>query len=79
LYSADESRNLKLRELKGGTDKGSCPRCLGKEDAKGKPLSSPGAKNVENIFLCKYWLNVNEEVVYRKTINCTDRRHIKNI
>jgi hypothetical protein len=29
-------------------------------------------------FLCKKWLNINKELVYRKMINCMNR-HVNNI
>jgi hypothetical protein len=38
-----------------------------------------GDRNVENRILSKKWLNMNDDLIYRKIINCTNRNQIKDI
>jgi hypothetical protein len=67
-----------LRELKRGTDNGSCTLYLGKEDIKHALLSCPETMKWKIGFLCKKWHNRNEELMSGKIINCTNRTHVKD-
>jgi hypothetical protein len=49
------------------------------EDAKHILLRCPETKMWRSEFLSKERLNMNEKLVYRKIMNCTNRTQIKNI
>jgi hypothetical protein len=58
-----------LKGVRWNTDKGRCPLCLGKEDAKHMLLLDCW-KNMNRRFkfLTNKWLNMNKEVAYRKIL-----------
>jgi hypothetical protein len=48
----------------------------GNEDAKHILLSCPETKNWRMQFINKKWLCINEELAYKKIVNCTNKAHI---
>jgi hypothetical protein len=46
------------------------------EDAKHILLSCPETKKWRMQFTSKKWLYINEELTYKKTMNCTNKNHI---
>jgi HKD family nuclease len=52
---------------------------LGEEDAKHILLNCPETKKWREELLCSKWLNKNEDIAYRKIINCTNVTKIKTI
>jgi hypothetical protein len=69
----------KLRGSRKGVEKGTCPLCLGKEDTKHILLECAETKNWRTEMLCKRWLDINEEVAYRKMLICTNKMMVKNM
>jgi hypothetical protein len=66
----------KLRGIRRGWEKGTCPLCRGNEDAKHILLSCPETKKWRMQFINKKWLCVNEELAYKKIVNCTNKAHV---
>jgi hypothetical protein len=64
----------KLRGSRKGVEKGTCPLCLGKEDTKHILLECPETNDWRMEMLCKRWLDINDEVAYRKVLSCTKKR-----
>jgi hypothetical protein len=60
----------KLRWMRKGFEKGRCPMCGEEEDALHILLKCSETRNWRKIVLSK-WLSVNEEVAYKRIINCT--------
>jgi hypothetical protein len=69
----------KLRGSRKGVEKGTCPPCSGKEDAKRILLECPETNDWRMEMLCKRWLDINEEIAYRKMLSCTNKIMVKNI
>jgi hypothetical protein len=69
----------KLRESWKGVEKGTFPLCLGKEDTKHILLECPETKDWKMEMLRKRWLDINEEIAYRKVLRCTKKMMVKNI
>jgi hypothetical protein len=69
----------KLRGSRKGVEKGTCPLCLGKKDTTHILLECPGTKIWGTEMLCKRRLDINEEVVYRKMLSCTNKMTVKNM
>jgi hypothetical protein len=65
-------RIWKLRRIRRGSERGWCPLCLGEEDAKHILLKWPGTYQWREEFACCKWLNINENIAYRKIISCTN-------
>jgi hypothetical protein len=51
-------------------EKGTCPLCLGKEDTKHILLECPETNDWRMEMLCKRWLDINEDIAYRKVLSC---------
>jgi hypothetical protein len=66
----------KLRGIRRGWEKGTYPLCRGNEDAKHILLSSPKPKKWRMQFINKKWSCINEELVNKKIVNCTNKAHI---
>jgi hypothetical protein len=49
-------------------EKGTCPLYLGKEDTKHILLECPETNDWRMEMLCKRWLDINEEIAYRKVL-----------
>jgi hypothetical protein len=83
-YNSNERRVMawwrlgiwKLRGNRKGVEKRTCPLCLGKEDTKHIFLECPETKNWR-MEMCKRWLDINEEVAYRKMLSCTNKVTVK--
>jgi hypothetical protein len=56
----------KLRGIRRGLEKGTCPLCRGNEDAKHTLLRCPETKKWRMQFINKKWLCINEELAHRK-------------
>jgi hypothetical protein len=67
----------KLRRSRKGVEKGTCPLCLGKEDTKHILLQCPENKTWRTEMLCKRWLDINEEIAYRKMLSCRNKMTAK--
>jgi hypothetical protein len=68
-----------LRGIRRGFERGSCPLYLGEEDAKHLLLKcSETKKGREECANCN-WLNINEDLAYRKLISCTNVNKIKSV
>jgi hypothetical protein len=52
---------------------------LGKENTKHILPEFPETKNWRTEMLSKRWLDVNEEVAYRKMLRCTNKMMVKNM
>jgi hypothetical protein len=52
---------------------------MGNRDVKHILLSSPETKKWRMQFISKKWLCINEELAYRKIINCTNKAYIINL
>jgi hypothetical protein len=74
-----KARIGKIKELRRGRDKVTCPLCLEKTGAKHILLRCAETKMWKTEFLGKKWLKMNEELVYRTITNCTNRTQISNI
>jgi hypothetical protein len=69
----------KLRGSRKGVEKGTCPPCSGKEDTKHILLECPETNDWRTEMLCRRWLDINEEVAYRKMLSCTNKMTVKNM
>jgi hypothetical protein len=69
----------KLRGIRRGFDRGSCPLCLGQEDAKHILLKFPETKKWREEHVCSKWLNINEDIAYRKIISWKNETKIRAI
>jgi hypothetical protein len=69
----------KLRGSRKGVEKGTCPLCLGKEDTKHILLECLETNDWRMEMLCERWLDINEEMVYKKVLSCTKNMMVKNI
>jgi hypothetical protein len=66
----------KLRGIRRGWEKGTCPLCRDNVDAKHILLSCPETKKCRMQFMNKKWLCINEELSYKKIVNCTNKAYI---
>jgi hypothetical protein len=72
-------RIWKLRGSRKSAEKVTCPICLGKKDTTHILLVCPETKNWRTEMLCKRWLDINEEVAYRKMPSCRNKMTVKNV
>jgi hypothetical protein len=56
-----------------------CPICQEEEDAKRILLERRDTRNCRMNLMKDKWLNMNEEIAYRKLLNCTNKDQIKQI
>jgi hypothetical protein len=66
----------KLRGIRRGWGKRTCPLCGGNEDVKHVLLSCSETKKGRMQSMNKKWLCINEEVAYKKIVHCTTKNHI---
>jgi hypothetical protein len=66
----------KLRGNRRRLEKGTCLLCRGNKDVKHILLSCPETKKWRMQFINKKWLHINEELAYKKIVNCTSKAHI---
>jgi hypothetical protein len=69
----------KLRGIRRGFERGRCPLCLEKEDAKHILLKCPETKKWREECVSSNWLSINEDLAYRKIISCTNANKIKSL
>jgi hypothetical protein len=67
----------KLRGSTKGVEKGTCLLCLGKEHTKHILLVCPETNDWRMKMLCKRWLDIKEEIAYRKVLSCTKKNDVK--
>jgi hypothetical protein len=68
-----------LEGVRRNADKGRCPLCIEKEDAKHILLECKETKYWREKLIHDKWLNVNKEVACRKIIKITNRVHLQNL
>jgi hypothetical protein len=62
----------KLRGIKRGFQRGRCPLCLGEEDAEHILVKCSETKKWKEECVNSNWLNINEDLAYKKIISCTN-------
>jgi hypothetical protein len=67
----------KLRGIGRGFERGRCPLCLGEEDAKHILLKCSETKKWREECVNSKWLDINEDLAYKKIISCTNVNKIK--
>jgi hypothetical protein len=67
----------KLRGIRRGFERGRCPLCFGEEDAKHILLKCSETKMWREECVNRKWMNINEDLGYRKLISCTNVNKIK--
>jgi hypothetical protein len=68
-----------LKGVRRNADKGRCPLCFEKEDAKHILLECKDTKHWRVKLIHDKWLNMNNEVAYRKIMKITNRTLIQNL
>jgi hypothetical protein len=68
-----------LKGVRRNADKGRCPLCFEKEDAKHILLECTETKYWREKLIHNKSLNMNKEITYRKIWKITNRTHIQNI
>jgi hypothetical protein len=66
-------------DQEGGFERGRCPVCLGEEDSKHILLKCSETKKWREECVSSSWLNINEDLAYRKIISCTNVNKIKSL
>jgi hypothetical protein len=69
----------KLRGIRRGFGRGRCPLYLEEEDAKHILLKCSETKKWKEECLNSKWLNINEDLAYRKIISCTNVNMLKSL
>jgi hypothetical protein len=69
----------KLRGIRRGFERGRCPLCLGEGDAKHVLLKCSQTKKWIEECVNSNWLNINEDLAYRKIISCTNVNKINSL
>jgi hypothetical protein len=62
----------KLSGISRCFERGRCPLCLGEEDAKQILLKCSETITWREECVSSNWLNINEDIAYRKIISCTN-------
>jgi hypothetical protein len=65
--------------MRKGFEKGRCPLCSEDEDAIHILLKCSETRKWREQFLSRKWLMLNEWIVYKKIINCTNIIELRNI
>jgi hypothetical protein len=68
-----------LKGVRRNADKGRCPLCFEKEDVNNILLECKEIKYWREKLIHDKWLNMNEEITYRKILKITNRTHIQNL
>jgi hypothetical protein len=74
--SGQVSGSLGIRK---GLEIGRCPLCSGDEDAIHILLKCPGTRRLREHHLSRKWQIINEELAYKKIINCTNTVELRNL
>jgi hypothetical protein len=69
----------KLRGMRKGLETGRCPLCNGEEDAIHILLKCPEIRRLREHLLSRKWQIINEELAYKKIINCTNTAELRNL
>jgi hypothetical protein len=69
----------KLKAIGKGLEIGRCPLCKGEEDAVHILLKCPETRRLREHFLSRKWQIINEELAYKKIINCTNTVELRNL
>jgi hypothetical protein len=69
----------KLRGIRRGFERGRSPLCLEEENAKHILLKCSETKQWREEYVNSNWLNINEDLAYRKIISCTNVNKIKSL
>jgi hypothetical protein len=67
----------KLKGIRRGLEKGRCPLCLGEEDEKHILLKCKESKKWREEWVNSNWPSINEDLVYKKIVGCTNVNKIK--
>jgi hypothetical protein len=68
-----------LKGTRNGLEKGRCPICNEEEDTVHILLKCPDMRKLGEHLLSRKQLTDNEEIAYKKTINCINTLEIRNI
>jgi hypothetical protein len=69
----------KLRRIRKGFERGRCPLCLGEEGAKHIILECCETKKWREKYVHSNWLNMNEDLTYKKITCCNNAKRLKAI
>jgi hypothetical protein len=69
----------KFRAIRKGLEIGRCPLCKGEEDAIHILLKCPETRRLREHFLSRKLQIINEELAYKKIINCTNTVELRNL
>jgi hypothetical protein len=68
----------KVRGTRKGLETGRCPLCNGEEDAVHTLLKCPETRRLRE-HRSRKWQIINEELAYKKIINCTNTVELRNL
>jgi hypothetical protein len=68
----------KLRGIRKGLEIRRCPLCNGEEDAIHTLLKCSETRRLREHLLSRKWQIINEELAYKKIINCTNTVELSN-
>jgi hypothetical protein len=74
-----ESRDMETKRDRKGFERGRCPLCLGEEGAKHIILECCETKKWREKYVHSNWLNINEDLAYKKIISCNNATRLKAI
>jgi hypothetical protein len=66
---------VKRNRIRRGWEKGICPLYKDNGDVTHILLRCPETKKWRMQFVNKKWLCINEELAYKKIVNCTNKNH----
>jgi hypothetical protein len=69
----------KLRGMRKGLEIGRCPLCNGEENEIHTLLKCPETRRLREHLLSRKWQIINEELAYKKNINCTNTVELRNL
>jgi hypothetical protein len=69
----------KLRGVRKGLETGRCPLCNGEGDAIHILLKCLEISRLREHLLSRKWQIINEELAYKKIINCTNNVELRNL
>jgi hypothetical protein len=69
----------KLTGIRRGLEIGRCPLCNGEEDGIRILLKCLETRRLREHLLGRKWQIINEEVAYKKIINCTNTVELRNL
>jgi hypothetical protein len=69
----------KVRGVRKGLEIGRCPLCDGEEKVVHILLKCPETRRLREHLLSRKWQIINEELAYKKIINCTNTVELRNL